>query len=260
MRAFNQLLLWPMLITCHLLMLALLSWHLLAKTDFLYPAGYSLLSIEQHIAEFAPVNHYKAGFEFTTPVEHKRLFGEINTAIHNDGNGLAQITYTLPNGQTETLLRNAEVIHLQDVANLVNVFYSVGLTATVLWILLTGWAWRLRLRFPSVKKILIGFAATIAALSLIIISLGATRVFYAMHTLIFPDEHEWFFFYEDSLMTTLMKAPDIFGLICVFIVTLFVILGCCTVIPMSRWLNQRADIITTSSASRKTPRRRPRKK
>ena len=31
-----------------------------------------------------------------------------------------------------------------------------------------------------------------------------------MHEMVFPDDHQWFFYYQDSLMTTLMKAPDIF--------------------------------------------------
>ena len=41
--------------------------------------------------------------------------------------------------------------------------------------------------------------------------IGAKRVFYSLHDLIFPAEHQWFFYYQDSLMSTMMKAPDFFA-------------------------------------------------
>jgi hypothetical protein len=34
---------------------------------------------------------------------------------------------------------------------------------------------------------------------------------------VFPPGHAWFFYYEDSLMTTLMQAPHLFGFIAVAI-------------------------------------------
>ena len=45
---------------------------------------------------------------------------------------------------------------------------------------------------------------------IVIFAVGAHDVFKAMHEMVFPDDHQWFFYYQDSLMTTLMKAPDIF--------------------------------------------------
>ena len=44
--------------------------------------------------------------------------------------------------------------------------------------------------------------------------------FYALHEWIFPDNHQWFFYYQESLMTVLMKAPDLFGAISVLIALL----------------------------------------
>jgi len=41
-----------------------------------------------------------------------------------------------------------------------------------------------------------------------------------LHVLIFPADHQWFFYYQDSLMSTLMKAPDLFAGIAVQIVLL----------------------------------------
>jgi len=40
---------------------------------------------------------------------------------------------------------------------------------------------------------------------------GFTDVFYYLHTLVFPDNHQWFFYYQESLMSSLMKAPDLFA-------------------------------------------------
>ena len=61
---------WPLIFIGQLLSVSLLSWHLLAQIDFAYPSGYKLLDLDKHIAEFAPLNRHKQGFEFTTPQEH----------------------------------------------------------------------------------------------------------------------------------------------------------------------------------------------
>ena len=41
-----------------------------------------------------------------------------------------------------------------------------------------------------------------------------------MHEWVFPAEHQWFFYYQESLMTVLMKAPDLFGAIAILIAVL----------------------------------------
>jgi hypothetical protein len=256
MALFNRILLWPLLLTCHLLMVALVSWLLLAKVDFLYPLAYQLLDIEQHIQEYGPQNRYKSGFEQTPTEVHQQLFHEINRAVHQQGEGLADIHYELPSGGSNTLLRTPEVIHLQDVANLIDHLVSAGLTAALLWCVLLIHAWQQRLQLPSAKKILSGFAIAVIALTFVILAAGPTRVFYWLHTVIFPDEHEWFFFYEDSLMTTLMKAPDLFGVISVFFMMLLISLWLLTLGIASRLLQHRHPIVGALS-TRKT--RQPKK-
>lgn len=57
---------------------------------------------------------------------------------------------------------------------------------------------------------LLGFSA-LTTITLILF--GPTKMFYWLHTKIFPHNHQWFFYYQESLMTTLMKAPDLFGFI-----------------------------------------------
>jgi hypothetical protein len=39
----------------------------------------------------------------------------------------------------------------------------------------------------------------------------AKTFFYWLHTVVFPSDHQWFFYYEESLMSTLMKAPYLFA-------------------------------------------------
>lgn len=48
-----------------------------------------------------------------------------------------------------------------------------------------------------------------------LIWIGPTRVFYTLHEWVFPSDHQWMFSYQESLMTTLMKAPDLFAAIAV---------------------------------------------
>lgn len=238
-------------------MVALVSWLILAKVDFLYPLAYQLLDIEQHIQEYGPQNRYKSGFEQTSTDAHRQLFHEINRAVHQQGEGLADIRYELPSGDSDTLLRPPEVIHLQDVANLIDQLVIAGITAALLCFLLLIHAWKQRLQLPSTKKILTGFAAAIVALTLVILVAGPTRVFYWLHTLVFPDEHEWFFFYEDSLMTTLMKAPDLFGVITLFLMMLLICLWLLTLGVTSRLLQHRYRQTTDAPSPRKN--RQPKK-
>jgi hypothetical protein len=46
-----------------------------------------------------------------------------------------------------------------------------------------------------------------------VLAIGPRRVFYRMHEWVFPPENPWFFYYQDSLMSTMMKAPHLFGAI-----------------------------------------------
>ena len=50
------------------------------------------------------------------------------------------------------------------------------------------------------------FAVAIVCLA-ITLTLGAQQTFYLLHELAFSDKAQWFFYFQDSLMTTLM--PEI---------------------------------------------------
>jgi len=220
---------WPCVFIGQLLTTSLLAWHLLAQIDFAYPTGYKLLHLDKNIAEFAPLNHYKKGFEYTTAQEHWNLFAQITDAVQHQGKGLAEISYRLPNGIKTALMRSEEITHLQDVSHLIDTFYKVGLAGLLVWSAAFFIAYRQKLPFPSLRNMALGFSGGILIIASIILTIGATKVFYWFHTKIFPSGHQWFFYYEDSLMTTLMKAPDIFAFIaCLLMLVLCIIWGSTT--------------------------------
>jgi len=221
---FNRLALWPLLFVSHVLAASLLAWHLLAQVDFGFSLAYPLLDIDQHIERFGPENRYKVGFGETSREEHVRLFGEITRSIQSSGEGLANIQYTLPNGQSSTLMRPPEVIHLQDVARLVDHYYMAGLMAAALLVVLVLYARQRRLTPPRPRKVLSVTGASLAVGGVALWLIGPVKVFYWLHEYAFPEDHPWFFYYQDSLMTTLMKAPDLFGFIGALLLLLTLIL------------------------------------
>ena len=153
-------------------------------------------------------------------------------------------------------MHNAEIIHLQDVSNLIHQFYLAGIAGFFIWITFLAIAYRQKLGFPSLRKIVLGFCGGIFIISAIVLSLGATKVFYWLHTKVFPEGHQWFFYYEDSLMTTLMKAPDIFAFIAALLLVLLMIIWGLSTFGMARFFRKnaivkQAEITTTKTKNRK---------
>ncbi|MFH7321083.1 DUF1461 domain-containing protein [Desulfurivibrio sp. D14AmB] len=202
------------LIACLLPAALLLSWLLLARLDFLYPFWYRVLEIEEHIALYAPQNrHGRADFVQTSPAEHRRLFALIVQGIHGRTE-LAAIEYRDQQGRAlGQLLQADEIGHLRDVARLVKLLLGFG------WVLLAGavgLVLLLRLRrwsLPPPSKVVVATALLLGVGGLLLALVGPQRFFDLLHEWIFPPDHPWFFYYQDSLMTTLMKAPQIFAAI-----------------------------------------------
>jgi hypothetical protein len=239
-------LIWPLVFISQLLATSLLAWHLLAQVNFAYPLGYKLLGLDKHIAEYAPLNRYIHGFQFTRPKEHWDLFAQITYGVQNNGEGLADIHFVLPNNTHLPFMHEAEIIHLQDVSHLINTFYIAGIFGAIMWALFLWIAYRQKLVFPSPRKILLGFFTGIFLLSTLVLSLGATRVFYWLHTKVFPEGHQWFFYYEDSLMTTLMKAPDIFAFIAALLLMALLLIWGLSTFAMARLL--RGNFVAVANA------------
>lgn len=202
------------LVACCVWWSLVVAWYGLSAVNFAFPVVYEIAGIGENIAQYAPQNRYKRGFELSPRVEHERLFAEIVRSINHNGEGLADISYRGSDGHViDRFLRMPEVIHLQDVANLLaNLrlfsWYIVGLT-----LVLVGFHVYFRWPIPNTWRAGTGLIVVLAMATLGLAAIGATDVFYSLHTRIFPDGHQWFFFYQESLMTTLMKAPDLFAYI-----------------------------------------------
>lgn len=244
-----SLIIWPLIFIGQLLAASLLAWHLMAQINFAYPTGYKILDMDKHIAEFAPLNRHKHQFEFTTPQEHWQLFAQITASVQHNGKGLSEISYKLPDGSSTPLMHSAEIIHLKDVSNLINKFYITGCIGALVWAIFLFIAYRQKLKFPSLRNILLGFSSGIFVITTIILTIGATKVFYWFHTKVFPDGHQWFFYYEDSLMTTLMKAPDIFAFIALLLLSLLIVIWGLTTFGMARLLKSNGSTLQATSSN-----------
>lgn len=208
---------WFINILCLLIMCLWLSWHLWAKQDFAYEFLYDHINIDQHIATYAPQNAIKQGFELTTREERLSLFSTIVDGIHDKSIDLGVLVYHNKSGQPlAVLLTEEEVVHLEDVANLVSVMNKTGMAATLLFIILSFIIFLKRWPRPRWRVLAAIASFPIALLIFALVKQGLTDFFYWLHTLVFPPDHQWFFFYQESLMTTLMKAPDLFGYIVSF--------------------------------------------
>lgn len=195
------------------------AWYTLSAFNFFYASVYDLAGIEETIEIYAPRHRYKRAFETTTREERVAMFGQIVTAVNRGGEGLELIVYSDREGRpVDTLLGKAEIIHLQDVADLLGRLRHAAWGAGLVFCMalaLRGWQAK---SLPKPGPVMVATVVCLAALAALILLSGAKALFYKWHTLVFPEGHQWFFYYEDSLMTLLMKAPDLFAYLAVLLV------------------------------------------
>ncbi|MBN1379721.1 MAG: DUF1461 domain-containing protein [Gammaproteobacteria bacterium] len=202
-----------------------LAWHLLTMTDYLYSSVYNCVGIGENVATFGPQNVVRPHFELTNKQEHIRLFSNIVTAVHNDGAGLEKLTYHTPDGQVlGKFLTDAEIVHLQDVAHLVNVANALGSSALAVALLLLALLWWKNSKPPSLLRYNLRGLLVLLMLVGVILLAGSEKVFYQFHIWLFPEGHQWFFLYQESLMSMFMKAPDLFAYIAVEILIAAIVL------------------------------------
>ena len=201
---------WGVVLLAGLLASLATGWMLHKPVDYGYGFWYDQMEIDQHIERYGPKNRYIRGFNHLTRDDHLALFGGIVDAVHSQGQGLRDLEFTDRYGRTKPLLREPEVVHLQDVANLIDVLSVAGaislLVAAVGSFVLVRR--RIAIRWKQQGLLLGGL---LGVLGLVLVVVGPTAVFYQLHIWIFPDDHQWFFYYQESLMSTMMKAPDLFG-------------------------------------------------
>jgi hypothetical protein len=186
-------------------------WIALAQQSFFYKQWYQLLDINKTIVEYAPLNRFgRENFVETNSEEHTRLFAAITQAVHQQGNGLSTIKYNLSDGKTAVLLTTEEVIHLQDVANIIATATVVMKVVAVIFIFSSLLMRYKDIAISPLKTQWVYAGGLTVVLSVLSLVVGLENLFYWLHTIVFPENHQWFFYYEDSLMSTLMQAPNIF--------------------------------------------------
>ena len=227
MQTMRSYFLWVIYAISSLLLSVWLAWHLSAQMNFLYPIWYSVLNIDQTISEVAPRHLYKKQFSQTTNDEHVRLFKEIVDAVQHHGRGLEEIQFYDENSKRlGKLLTQSEVTHLQDVANLINLLNWWSLILLVFSLLMLALLFLVKAVMPTIKMLFLNTVTVVLIISLVIVVAGPTKLFYWLHTVIFPEGHQWFFYYEESLMSLLMKAPVLFAPLAMQLVLLgFIIWG-----------------------------------
>ncbi len=195
-------------VSCLWLALALSCW-VYARFDYGYGFWFERMDIGAHIQRYAAQHPHKAEFAQLPREQYLQAFRQIRQAVHDGGQGLESIRFSTPDGRQMTLLDAAEIQHLHDVANLMTFAGRVSLVMLLTVLACLFW-FRHRplpgatLRFGAVS----GLAVAVTVLLLVA---GPKQVFYLMHVWVFPPEHQWFFYWEQSLMSTLMKAPNLFG-------------------------------------------------
>ena len=192
------------------------SWQVLSQANFLYDQIYEHNNLEVHVNEFAPLNRNdKESFALTSKTERVRVFNDIAREINSGGGGLGSIAYTPEGaGAATPFLVEAERDHLQDVADLVSSLKPIGAVLASLLIAFYGFCWYYKVsRYqyfwrPSGIFISLFQISAVAVLCIAItFALGPQQTFYLLHEWAFSDKAQWYFYFEDSLMTTLM--PEI---------------------------------------------------
>lgn len=187
------------------------SWLILALFNFSYGVWHDHGGIGPAIDRYGGANKYRSGFELTSKTQREQLFAGIVRAIHFKPQQLQSLEYEVPGHPPQTLLTQPEVVHLQDVARLINKGAWAAFVALMIWSGCVAYYIARRQRPPRLKKQCLGTLAVLATLAVVVVIVGPVEVFYLMHTWVFPADHPWFFYYQESLMSTMMYAPVLFG-------------------------------------------------
>ncbi len=214
---------------CLFLICIFISWNILVKTNFNYDFWYEKLNIKSTVDFYAPKNPQHKDFIYTDKLQHSRLFAEIVTATTSKPESLKHIRYKTAGASTSTqMLTQDEITHLNDVNALIMVFNLISYLAIASFIPILILMLYLHIPPPRILATCSIATCIVVTAGLTIFLYGPVEIFYALHTIIFPAEHKWFFYYNESLMSMIMQAPNIFGYIAATLIsiasTIFVLL------------------------------------
>jgi integral membrane protein (TIGR01906 family) len=199
------------------------SWNIASKNNFFYNTLYDRLDIDKHIKKYSIKNTdvQKRYFYFTDKKTHINIFHQIVNEINGDGENLDEISFNFKDKKIK-FLTNEEIIHLKDVVYLVKNFKYVifFVIFPVLFFILLIMKLK-NIKFFGIFPNIFLFSGFLLTFLMIFNFIGFKKIFTYFHEIFFKNS-QWFFYYEDSLMTTLMKAPDIFFYISLILLVLTV--------------------------------------
>lgn len=205
---------WLMLALGLLMASLLATWYAWGAVNFGYRYWHDTIGIGAAIERYAPENRYRHGFALTTVDERARLFGAIVEAVNGNTEILGKLRYHAPDGRVlGRLLRPPEIRHLKDVARMIAQLKVAAVLGTLVALAITALAIMRRWPLPPLRAFAGGALAAGGLIALILLVVGPADVFDMLHVWAFPSTHQWFFYYEESLMTTMMYAPTLFGAI-----------------------------------------------
>jgi len=121
------------------------------------------------------------------------------------------LSYVNKSQISKKLLTPAEVLHLEDVSHLINRLTLISVGNLLFLLFISSLVYQKELRLPKRNDQLLAVILPSLLLIILLSLFGFTELFYYLHTIVFPDNHQWFFYYQESLMSSLMKAPDLFA-------------------------------------------------
>lgn len=213
---------WCLYAVVSILLAMTIAFYLFGYFDYGYRYWYQLLDISEHLNIYAAQNTLKPQFHRLTMEEHISLFSQIVTAVHGSGEGLGSLSYRTSSGIEIKLLHGAEIQHLKDVAVLLGRVKLFALLILFCWPLLALLV--LREGRTSWWQRSLGLSFIFFPLLVWMLVVGPTQLFYQLHEWIFPPNNPWFFYWEESHMSAMMKAPFLFGVIAVGIAVITVLL------------------------------------
>jgi hypothetical protein len=239
-----QLFLWISVFPLILIVSFFLSWKALSSQNFLYEFWYDNTKLEKFIDFYAPLNRFKPEFSETSREERIRLFSETVKSINNHGEGLADISFYNPEGDFLGLLyQPAELEHLFLVSKLVNFLNVLAIVCMILLFIIITTLNYYKCYLKDIKYILASYSFLLTIPTLLIFIAKPVNVFSYLHETFFPEGHQWFFYYQDSLMTTLMMAPELFAYFSVIWITCSLLLNGLFIALLIKYFNTRFKYI-----------------
>lgn len=211
---FKKACTWLTFSLCLLIVSLGIAWKISVALNLHYSTWYDVLNISSFVQKYGVQNNFnKHSIIHTDKNEQVLLFEKILSSVTNDGEGLDQISFNDDVNRKILLLTESEIIHLNDVSLLINKLSYAWGSCFLLFVSFCCYFYFRQITFPDFKDKVVILSGVVVSIVLLFGIYGFTDIFYYLHTLVFPEGHQWFFYYQDSLMSTLMKAPDLFAAI-----------------------------------------------